>query len=114
MRWLTEDARLVCDHRGRVSVKATQDLVRIEKRRVLVRPNPEGRSIRGCPNTNPFTGYKSCTGTQEVREGYSTFVRIMSDEVCLDSLLGYTNGDPPRVVNYKVADPAQEFVEASE
>ena len=112
MLWLTEDARLRCDHGGHVSVAATQDLVRIEKRRALVHPDPEARPIAACPNANPLAGILPCLHTLEAREGYSAFVRIEGERVCLQSILGYTDGSPPRIANYKVADAAQSFVEA--
>jgi len=112
MLWLTEDARLRCDHGGHVAIAGTQNLVRIEKRRALVRPNPEGRAIAACPNANPLAGILPCLHTLEVREGYSTLIRIEGQPVCLQSVLGYTDGSPPRIANYKVADPAQVFVEA--
>lgn len=113
MRWLTEDATLVCDHGGRVKNKTTQDFVRIEKRTVLVEPNPEGCSISGCPNSNPVIGIRSCLTTLKVKEGYSTFVRIAKMPVCLDSVRGLTDGTPPGIVNYKVYVPGQQFVEAA-
>ena len=113
MLWLTQDARLRCDHGGRVSVAASQQLVRIETRRVLVHPNPEGRSIAGCPANIPLAGILPCRHTQEARQGYSELVRIDGEAVCLASILGYTDGSPPRVVNYKVADPGQTLVEAA-
>lgn len=113
MRWLTEDAILACDHGGGVSVTTTQDFVRIAKRIVLVEPNPEGRPIRGCPNTNPLAGIRPCLTTLKVKDGYSAFVRIAGRPVCLDSVRGLTDGTPPGVVNYKVRSAGQDFVEAS-
>jgi hypothetical protein len=113
MLWLTEDARLRCDHYGAISVTPTQGLVRIEKRRVLVQSDPEGCSIAACTNGNPLLGVPPCLHTLDVRDGYSAFVRIQGDPVCLSSLLGYTDGAPPRVASYRVADPAQIFVEAA-
>jgi len=113
MRWLTEDAVLVCDHGGRVQVVTTQDFVRIRGRRVLIRPNPEGRSIAACPNVNPVIGIRPCVHTLAVREGYSSFVRIAGLPVCLDTTRGLTDGTPPGIVNYKVRSPGQEFVEAA-
>ena len=50
MEWLTIDARLACDHGGKVGNKPSQELVRIEQRIVLVATDPEGRSISGCPS----------------------------------------------------------------
>jgi hypothetical protein len=114
MLWLTEDAVLKCDHGGRVDVTATQDFVRIEGRRVLVRPNPERRPISVCTNDLPSAGIRRCLRTQEARAGYSTLVTIADSPVCLDSVLGYTDGSPPRTSNYTVKDPAQAFVEAAQ
>lgn len=112
MRWLTEDATIACDHGGRVTNEPTQNLVRIEAKRVLVEPNPEGRAIHGCPNVNPVIGIRPCKTTLKVKQGYSSFVRIAKAPVCLDSIEGLTDGTPPGVVNYKVRDAGQQFVDA--
>jgi hypothetical protein len=114
LRFLTEGAKLICDHGGHVSIAATQAFVRIEKKRILVQPNPENRGIADCPNSNPIIGILPCRHTLEVREGYSVLVRIGGKPVCLESVLGYTDGSPPRVTNYKVVDPAQVFVGADQ
>lgn len=113
MRWLTEDAVLVCDHGGKVDIAATQSFVRIAGRRALIEPNPEGRGISGCPNANPTIGIRPCLHTLKVQHGYSTFVRIARRPVCLDTVEGLTDGSPPGVVNYKVGSPGQGLVEAS-
>jgi len=112
MLWLTEDAVLICDHGGRVGIKPTQTLVRIEDRQVLVQDNPEHRNIRHCPNTNPVVGLRACLNTLAVREGYSALLTIEGDPVCLDSVLGLTDGSPPGIVTYKVVAPGQPFVTA--
>jgi hypothetical protein len=111
MRWLVEDATLICDHGGRVAIDPVQALVRIEKRRVLVARDPESRSISACPNANPVIGLRPCLKTL-VAHGYSSFVKIQGRKVCLDSIRGLTDGSPPGTVNYKVVDPAQAFVSA--
>jgi hypothetical protein len=111
MRWLTEDARLVCGHRGTVSVEPTQALVRIDQRLVLVDDNPESRPISRCPNIG--IGIKPCTNTLRVKVGYSTLLRIDGKSVCLDSVTGLTDGTPPGVVPYLVADPGQTLVAAT-
>jgi hypothetical protein len=70
--FLTDDATIVCDHRlGVVTNVPTQNLVTINKRRVLVEPDPEGKPIKGCPNYGPTV--KPCTTTLKVKEGYSDF-----------------------------------------
>ena len=113
MRWLTEDALLVCKHQmGKVSIAASQSLVMIGGRRVLVSPDPEGRSIGGCPVFNPAAGMRPCTKTLRVRSGYSGFIQIDGRAVCLDSVVGNTDGTPPMSVDYVVNDPGQHFVGA--
>jgi len=49
MQLLTEDALVVCTHElGIVKIIATQTLVTISRRKVLVEIDPQGRSIAGC------------------------------------------------------------------
>src|SRR4051794_4088319 len=101
MKFLSEDAKLVCKHElGRVKLEPTQDLVSINGRKVLVDDNPEGRPIKGCPNIGPTI--KPCQKTLKVKEGYSEFIKINGQPVCLDTVTGLTDGTPPGVVKYKV------------
>ena len=111
MRVLTEDALLLCDHGGEVDPDVRQSWVTIEGRRVLVATDPEGRSISGCPNTNPFLELKACKKTLRVTEGYSAFVRIDGHPVCLDTVTGLTDGTPQGGVRYTVKNPKQTLVE---
>jgi len=109
MLWLTEDARLVCTHeQGVVGIVRSQDLVTIAGRAVLVATDPEGRPIVGCPNIGATI--KPCTATLAVQEGYSEWLRIAGDRVCLDTVRGLTDGTPPGIVEYKVRHPGQELV----
>ena len=112
MRWITEEAKLACEHGGRVTNKPSQDWVRIERRRVLVATDPEGRTISACPNANPPIGIRPCVTTLVVKTGYSNFVRVEGHRVCLETIGGLTDGSPPGIVNYRVLDPAQKFVAA--
>jgi hypothetical protein len=106
---LTEKSQLQCGHlMGRVDIDPSQDFVRIEGSRVLVRPDPEHRPIHGCPNISAVT--KPCQHTLQVRTGYSTFVRISGEPVVLADLAGVTDGSPPAGAGYQVADPAQDLV----
>lgn len=112
MRVLTQDALLLCDHAlGRVSIDATQDWVTIAGRRILVRPDPEGRTIEGCPNVGPTI--KPCTLTMPVLRGYSAFVTVAGRAVCLDAVTGLTDGTPPGVVRYGVKNAGQTFVSSN-
>jgi hypothetical protein len=108
MLLLTEDADLKCLHHGNVSVAPTQSLVTIERRRVLVEPNPEGRNISLCPNMGALI--KPCNHTLKVQSGYSPLLVIEGHRVCLDSIRGLTDGTPPGIVEYRVFDPGQPFV----
>jgi len=105
---ITEDAGVYCKHGpGRVSNKPSQDWVTIEKRRVLVENDPEGRSISHCPSTVPF---KPCMLTLKVIAGYSELIRVDGHRLCLQSVTGLTDGTPPGVVRYEVRTPGQNFV----
>jgi hypothetical protein len=111
VRVLVADGVLRCGHDGRVTNVPSQVWVRIAGSPVLVEPDPQGRSVSGCPNIG--VNIKPCTGTLVVRRGYSTFVRIGQQPVCLDSVVGFTDGTPPGLVKYTVRDPGQGFVAAS-
>jgi hypothetical protein len=106
---LTELAKLVCRHElGVVQLDPIQALVTVEKKRVLVEPDPENRGINGCPNYGVLI--KPCTLTLKVTAGYSTLVKIDGRKMCLDTVTGLTDGTPPGVVMYKVNFAGQEFV----
>ena len=112
MLLLTEDAEIKCKHGGELQLEPAQDLVHINGRRVLIEPDPENREINGCPNTN-LTNIRPCKKTEEVRKGYSAFVRVLGKPVCLDNVEGFTNGTPPRSQEYVVRETGQEFVAGS-
>lgn len=102
---LSLDALVVCTHElGKVSLPNSQDWVRVEQVALLVDDDPEGRAISGCPNLTVVT--KPCTSTLKVNIGYSTLVRIDTKALCLDTLLGMTDGQGG-VYQYKVNDPGQ-------
>jgi hypothetical protein len=105
---LTEDAQLVCAHRGPVQNQPSQALVTVSGRRVLVEADPEGRDIGMCPNSAP--PFKKCTKTLKVQQGYSQLVQVDGRRLCLDSLRGLTDGTPPGVVEYEVANAGQQLV----
>lgn len=112
MRFLTEDAVLVCKHElGQVGIAPTQDLVTVEDRRVLVRSDPEGKPIAGCPNAGPTI--KPCTTTLPVKKGYSSLVSVGGRPICLETVEGLTDGTPPGTVKYHVRTPGQSLVESS-
>lgn len=109
MHVLTEDALVVCTHElGIVDIIATQTLVTIGERNVLVEIDPQDRPIGGCPNVGP--GIKACLKTLVVKEGYSDLLRIGGRRACLDTVTGFTDGTPPGAVKYKVNNPGQDLV----
>jgi hypothetical protein len=110
MLLVTEDAVLVCLHElGKVDVEPSQDLVTIADRALLVEPDPEGRSISGCPMYGALI--KPCTRTLPVTAGYSDLLRIDGRRVCLQTLTGLSDGTPPGTVRYKVNTAGQGFVQ---
>ena len=109
MELLTEDADLRCAHElGKVSIQAGQGWVRIEGRRVLVERDPERCTLSGCPNYGPTI--KPCTTTLAVQTGYSALVRIDGRPICLDTVIGLTDGTPPGTVKYRVRTSGQRLV----
>ena len=109
MQLLTDQSILVCNHVvGRVKIEASQQLVRIQQRPVLVEIDPENRPIVSCPNIG--VAIKPCQHTLQVREGYSELLRIQGKRVCLDTVSGLTDGTPPGAVHYRVYQPQQDLV----
>ena len=109
MLFLTEDALLNCKHElGIVKIVATQSLVTVAGRKVLVEKDPEGRPISGCPNVGATI--KPCTATLVADAGYSDFIRINGRRASLNTITGFTDGTPPGVVKYQVRNPGQTLV----
>lgn len=109
MRALTQDAVIPCKHAaGLVGLVPSQTWVTVERRALLVHPDPEGRPIAGCPNVGATI--KPCTSTLPVEQGYSELVRIDGRRVCLDAVTGLTDGTPPGTVKYEVRSPGQGWV----
>jgi len=107
--WLTEDADVRCTHRlGKAPQHASQTWVRIERRAVLVAPDPVSRAIGGCPNVG--VAIKPCTNTLAIHGGESGYITIDGRPVVRADLWGYTDGTPPGAVKYEVLDPAQSLV----
>ncbi|MCB0108635.1 MAG: hypothetical protein KDE53_22095 [Caldilineaceae bacterium] len=114
MRLLTEDAHVVCRHEtGTVKLLvATQGLVTIHGRKVLVHGDPLFKPIAGCANLGPTI--KPCTLTISVAQGYSDLVTINGRAVCMETLTGVTDGTPPATVEYHVRQPGQSLVNTQE
>lgn len=109
LRVLTEDALLMCAHpSGKVKLDPVQNLVTIAGRRALIRPDPESRPISGCAMYGPTI--KPCTVTLKVKQGYSTFITVAGQPLCLESVRGLTDGTPQGAVDYDVREPGQQFV----
>ncbi|GAP60977.1 MULTISPECIES: hypothetical protein [unclassified Arthrobacter] len=107
---LIKEAILRCGHDGKVENVPSQQWVRVAGSPVLVDDDPQGRDISMCPNVG--LNIKPCNKTLPVIKGYSGFVRIGGNKVCLDTVEGYTDGTPPGAVKYTVRRPGQEFVAA--
>jgi hypothetical protein len=77
---------------------------------VLVYGDPVGRTIHNCTNYNPPAGIKPCGTTLKVDKGYSAFMRISGQPICLSSIEGLTDGTPPGEVRYSVHRSGQHWV----
>jgi hypothetical protein len=78
---------------------------------MLIQPDPERRTIVGCPMIN--VGILPCLLTLSVRTGYSEFVSVGGQRLCLKSVTGLTNGSPG-IQEYRVESAGQNFVECAE
>ncbi len=113
MKWLTEDAVLLCAHiTGVVKTQPSQALVTIDQRRVLVATDPEAKAISACSNAAP--PFKPCLTTLRVEKGYSDLLWIDGHKVCLDTVTGKTDGTPPGTVYYHVKTPGQTLVDGNQ
>ncbi|MDJ0355998.1 hypothetical protein [Paenarthrobacter sp. PH39-S1] len=110
MKILIERGVIRCGHDGSVANVPSQSWVRITGSPVLVEHDPQGRTIRMCPNVG--INIKPCTSTLVVQTGYSTFIRIDRHAICLDSVQGYTDGTPPGAVKYTVRSAGQQLAAA--
>ena len=79
MEWITTRAVLRCGHDGRVENVPSQHWVKVGGDPVLVDNDPEGKTIRTCPNIGPTM--KPCTRSLTVTEGYSGWLRIGGQRV---------------------------------
>lgn len=111
MKLLVLKGVLRCGHDGAVGNVASQTWVQVVSSPVLVEPDPQARSIAGCPNIS--INFKPCQHTLAVRSGYSTFIRVDGRAACLDTVVGFTDGTPPGAVDYTVRDAGQTLVEAT-
>ncbi|MDZ4763880.1 MAG: hypothetical protein SGI73_04955 [Chloroflexota bacterium] len=113
MKILTEDAFLACGHRvtSRVQNKPNQPWVTINGKKILVEPDPVGWKINNCPlAVSPSS--KPCVATLKNNAGYSTFINVGGHPLCLDTIMGLSDGVPP--ADYLVVTPGQDWVNAAE
>jgi hypothetical protein len=110
MKIIITTADVRCDHEGRVDNNPSQHWVEIDGHPVLVDNDPEGRTVKRCPNIGATM--KPCTATLKVKQGFSAWIRIDGKAIVLDNLDGLTDGTVPGTVHYRVRLPGQSFVEA--
>lgn len=105
LAFLRADAVMVCTHEtGIVALAPSQTWVRSGGVPLLVYNDPEGKGIGGCPNLTVVT--KPCTLTLKARDGYSSFISVGGSAVCLETVIGGTDGTGG-VFDYKVNYPGQ-------
>lgn len=105
---LRSDASMVCTHElGRVGLTPSQHWVSVGGLPLLVANDPERRPIVGCPNFTVVT--KPCTSTLGVSVGYSDWLAIDGRAICLDNVVGATDGQGG-AYRYKVNSAGQTLV----
>lgn len=110
MRPLTQRALLTCDHAtGVVAHAPSQFFVRVSGALLLIGNDAANKGIAGCINMAPTI--KPCTRSLAVEQGKSSFVYVRRKPVCLDTLVGGTDGTPPSVTKYRVRSPGQWLVD---
>jgi hypothetical protein len=108
MEWINAAATVRCDHYGRVANHASRSWIFAEDMPMLVKDDPEGREITGCPNFGPAV--KPCWRSLRASKGYSELVYVDGAAAVGSQLSGLTDGTPPGMVRYSVIDPGQVFV----
>lgn len=107
---LTQLGLVTCDHAtGVVTLQSSQSFVRVAGGLVLVGNNPSNQPIAGCSNLAPTI--KPCTRTINVEDGKSSLVYIGGKPVCMDTIVGGTDGTPPSATKYRVRFAGQVFVD---
>jgi hypothetical protein len=110
MKALSQTAVVTCDHgTGIVANAASQQLVTVFGVPLLIGKDPVGKGIAGC--TNVSTTIKPCTSTINLDSGNSSWVTINGQGVCLDSVVGGTDGTPPSATKYRVKFAGQVLVD---
>lgn len=112
MKPLNEAALVTCDHAtGVVANRSSQPFVRIVGRPVLVGNDPANKGIGGCSNL--AATIKPCTRTLGVEAGKSTFVFVRGKPICLETVVGGTDGTPPSITKYRVRFPGHTLVDVA-
>lgn len=112
MKLLTTRAVFTCSHPpGKADADPhAQGFVRIEGSHVLIGNDPRGLGVRMCPLVPPNN--RPCGKTLRPTGGHSEWIRIDGTPVCIDRIVGPTDGVPPG--RYAVVSPGQELVDDAE
>lgn len=115
---LTHKGVLRCCHRsplgGKVNVHVSQNFVRINGGKVNLEGDTENCSVNSLSCaiiTDPSKNLFPCKQTKAETGGYSSFVTIEGQRICLDSVTGETISNPEGGT-YSVRNPGQRFVSA--
>lgn len=112
MRVLTEASVMLCAHKtGKVTRLASQFFAHVEGSRILVAGDPAFKPISGCSNVGATI--KPCTATLVQTAGSSQLLFVGGKPACLDTVRGTTDGTPPGIVEFDVAQPGHALVEVA-
>ena len=91
---ITEAAKVICPHGGTITFTASQQLLQIDDKAVLVQGDEATVSISGCTTTNASAGQAPCV-TITLLAGMATSVTVSEKPVLLETATGLTSSTPP-------------------
>jgi hypothetical protein len=95
---LTEGSTLTCLHQGTVQLTASQSVLKVGGKPVLVQGDLEGKAISGC-KTPTSQSSKPCLTVVAMALGAATTLKAGGKPVLLDTATGTTDGVTPAPTN---------------
>lgn len=93
---ITEAAVITCSHGGKVTIPASQHLLTIDEKAVLVQGDEASGTIEGCSNSNNELGLKPCTKLSPATPvGVAKKLQVGGRFVLLQTATGATDSTPP-------------------
>lgn len=109
---ITEGSTIKCPHQGTIKFTASQQLLKIDGKAVLVVDDISSGTVSGCINlTNPTSGTVQCQKVLSMTAGAATKLKVDGKPVLLETAKGMTNGLPANI--WSVQSAGQTKLDAS-